>query len=167
MIVVMMAVIVAVAMPVFVRMLFLAAIFRVTFGKVVMMEMEKTLQEKHRQKTAQHPAHGPVQRLQMLVGIGQEMEQGDAEHEPGDKADGDLQAGMRQSDKKGQPTARQRCEQHKQTINRQQPTGRNHVPEICNSTPGVEFRVWRERVRLSARAARNGSELHGFREKIS
>ena len=54
------------------------------------------------------------------------MQQGDAEHQAGDEADGDLQPRVGEPDDNGQPTARQRRDQDEHTVNRQQPTGRNH-----------------------------------------
>ena len=72
----------------------MAAIFRITFGRVVVVEVKKTLQKKHRKKPAQHPRDGAVKRMQLLRRIRQEMQQGDSKHETGDKTDGDLQAGV-------------------------------------------------------------------------
>jgi hypothetical protein len=48
------------------------------------------------------------------------MEQGDAKHQSGDEADGDLQSRMRQMDEQQEPAARERSQQHQQTINTQQ-----------------------------------------------
>ena len=122
------AVLVLVAFGMFV----MAAIFRIAFRQIMVMKMEEALQEKHREKTTQHPFHRAVQRLQMFVGIGQKMQERKAEHQAGDEADGDLQARVRESDDERQPTAGQGGDKHEHTVNRQQPTGRNHVPVIFN-----------------------------------
>ena len=116
----------------FLGMFIVAAIFRIAFGQIMMMKMKKALQEKHRKKTSEHPRNGAVERSQIFFGVGQEMEQGDAEHQARNEADGDLQAGVGEFDEQGQPTAGQRREKNEHTVNRQQPTGRNHAPEIFN-----------------------------------
>ena len=53
---------------------FIAAIFRIAFGRVMMMKMKKPLEKKHRQKTAEHPFDGTIQRSQLFARIRQKME---------------------------------------------------------------------------------------------
>jgi hypothetical protein len=48
---------VVVAVPVFV----LAAVLRVAFGQIMVVKVEKALDEEHRQKTAEQPVHGLIQ----------------------------------------------------------------------------------------------------------
>ena len=134
-----------------VRVFLVAAIFRIAFRQVVMMEMKKALQEKHRQKAAQHPADSFIQEFQVLVRVGQKMEQGNTEHQAGNEADRDLQPGVGQPEENGQPTARQRREQHKPAINRQQPTGRNHATGIFNSARKDQPEKVTDGVRWTAR----------------
>jgi hypothetical protein len=118
----------------------------------MVMKMKEPLEEKHGQEPAEHPAHGAVQRLQIFIRIRQKMEQGDAQHQAGNKTDGNLQARMGKPNDDRQPTARQRRNENESAINRQQPTGRNHAPVIFNSAPSVEFRVAKKPERSSARA---------------
>ena len=89
-----------------------AAVFRVALRQIVVVEVEKALDEEHRQETAEQPVHGFVERMQLLLGVRQKMEQRDAEHEAGDKADGDLQPRVRQVNGEQEPAARERSEQH-------------------------------------------------------
>jgi hypothetical protein len=63
------------------------------------------------------------------------MQERDAEHQARHETDGDLQTGVGEFDENGQPAARQRREKNQHTINRQQPTGRNHAPVIFNLSP--------------------------------
>src|ERR1017187_3677003 len=102
-------------------MVVFAAIFRVAFRQNVMMEMEEALDKEHRQKTAEQPMHRLVKRMQLLLRVRQKMEQGDAEHESGDKTHRDLQPRMGEMDGQQQPAARQRREQDQRAVNDQQP----------------------------------------------
>ena len=113
--------------------MFVAAIFRIAFRQIVVMKMKKPLQKKHGEEPAQHPVHRASQRMQLLRRVRQKMQQGDAEHEARDKADGHLQTGVGQVDEERQPAARQRGEQYEQAIKNQQPRGRNHGLVIINS----------------------------------
>src|SRR3569833_1084954 len=117
-------------------------------------KMKESLEEKHRQEPAEHPANGAVQRLQMFIRVRQKVEQGDAQHKAGDETDSNLQARMSKPNENRQPPARQRCDENEPAINRQQPTGRNHAPVIGNSALSVEFRVSRVCVRFSARTVK-------------
>jgi hypothetical protein len=62
----------------------------------------------------------------LLLCIRQKVEQGDAEHEAGDEADGHLQPRVCKMDEQQQPAARQRGQQHQHAVDGQQPAGRNH-----------------------------------------
>src|SRR3954471_2758861 len=80
----MIVVVVVLVMMMLLRVFLMAAIFRVAFGQIVVMKMKEPLQEKHREKSTQHPGDGPVKRAQLLISIRQEMQQGNSEHEAGD-----------------------------------------------------------------------------------
>jgi hypothetical protein len=118
---------------VFVLMFMLAAIFRVTFGHVMVMKMKKSLQKKHRQKAAKRPFHGAIKRTQLLRSVREKMQQCDTEHEAGHETDGHLQSRVREVNQQRQPAARQRREQHERAVNDQQPTGRIHVASHISS----------------------------------
>jgi len=49
-------------------------------------------------ESPQHPGDGAVERSQVLGGVGQKMQQGNAEHQARHEADGNLQAGMGEPD---------------------------------------------------------------------
>lgn len=83
--------IVIMLMTVIVFMFIMTAIFGIALWQIVMMKMKEPLKKKHRQKTAEHPFHGAIQRMQMVLGIRQEMEDGNSEHQTSDEADGHLQ----------------------------------------------------------------------------
>ena len=79
-VIVVMIMVMIVIVPVVVRMFVrfrsvfvVAAIFGIAFGQIVMMKMEKALQEEHRQKAAEHPGDCAVERAQIFFCIGQEM----------------------------------------------------------------------------------------------
>ncbi len=99
------------------RVIVFAAVFRVAFGQIMVVKMKETLNKKHRQKTTEHPSGRFVERMQLLIGVRQKMKQGDAEHESGDEADGDLQPRVRQMDEQQEPAARQRSQQDQRAIN--------------------------------------------------
>ena len=76
--------------------------------------------------------------MQLFGGIRQEMQQGNAQHEAGHQADGDLQARMSGPDDQQQPAAGQRSQQHQQAINGQQAVGRNNgspYGSVCKFFP--------------------------------
>lgn len=73
------------------RDLFAVAIFRVAFGRIMVMKMKEPLQKEHCQEAAEHPRHRAVQRMQLFSGIRQEMQQCDPEHKASHEADGDLE----------------------------------------------------------------------------
>lgn len=100
-----------VVMVVVVVFVSVAAIFRVSFRRVVMMKMEKALDKKHCQEAPQHPGRRPVNRMQLFGGIRQKMQQRDAEHQSGNKADGDLQTRVSWVENQQKPAARQRGQQ--------------------------------------------------------
>ncbi len=82
--------------------------------------MERANQEEHRQQ----PQHGPpdhsVERAKLGKGVRQHVKQSDAEHQPGDEADRDLHAGVRQLHDKGEPAAPQRAEDNQPAVNDEQ-----------------------------------------------
>ncbi len=110
-----------------VRMIVFAAIFWIAFGQIVVMKMKEALDKKHRQKTAEHPFSRLVERMQLLIGVRQKMEQGDAEHQSGDEADGNLQPRVGEMDEQQKPAARQRSQQDQRAVKCQQPRGRHGI----------------------------------------
>ena len=69
-----------------------ATILRVAFGHVMVVEMEEALNKKHGQEATQQPAHHAIDGMQLLIGIGHKMQEGNSQHQPSNKTDGDLQA---------------------------------------------------------------------------
>lgn len=55
------------------------------------MKMKEPLEKKHYQEPSEHPRRRPIQRMQLFVGVRQEMQQRDAEHQAGHETDGHLQ----------------------------------------------------------------------------
>ncbi len=96
------------------------AVFGIVLGQIVMMEVEEPLQEKHHEKTTQHPCHGSVNRMGLFDGVRNQVQQRHAEHETGDKADGGLQARVRQAHEHGQPSPGQRGDQYDRRVGDQQ-----------------------------------------------
>jgi len=103
-----------------------ATVVGIPFWQIMVVKVEEALHEKHGQESPEHPGHRAVERLEFFGGMGQEMQQGDAKHETRHEAGGHLQADMGQPHQQWQPPARQRGEKDQQTVNGQNPDGRNH-----------------------------------------
>jgi hypothetical protein len=80
---------------------------------------EEPLEEEHRQEAPQDPIHRRVQGASVMGGMGQKMEQGDAEHQPRHKADRRLQARMGRVHCQQEPSARQGRQQYQDAIDAQ------------------------------------------------
>lgn len=65
-----------------------------TVGDIVMMERQETLEEEHEQKTAEQPAVGGGGGVYFADGVRQQAQEGEAKHQAGYEADGDLQPGV-------------------------------------------------------------------------
>ena len=83
---------------------------------IVMMKVEKALDEEHHQKAGEQNLSGFVDRLQLLESIGQEVEQANAEHQPSNRARRNLQSGVGQLDRERQPASGQRSPKNERTI---------------------------------------------------
>ncbi len=85
----------------------MTTIFRIPLWHIVMVKVEEALHKKHGQKTAQQPGDHAINRMELVIRIGQEMQQGDTEHEARHETNRDLQARMRRPDDQKKPAARQ------------------------------------------------------------
>lgn len=65
---------------------------------LVSVNVKDPNQQKHREQTAQRPAHSRIDGKLLTDGMGQEVQQRDAEHQPADKAHQDLHPAMRELD---------------------------------------------------------------------
>ena len=62
------------------------------FAVAVLMQGKPcSTQKEHRQQAGHGPSHGPLERLQMVGRMRQQLKQGHAEHQPGYDADHHLQ----------------------------------------------------------------------------
>ena len=89
---------------------------------VVMVEVEKSLEKEHEQKTGQYPDNRAIDRTQDDQAVRQQVQQPDAEHHAGNEADRDLHPPMREPHHQRDPAARERPHDAHRTIHRQQQT---------------------------------------------
>jgi hypothetical protein len=87
---------------------------------VVLMEMERTDQKKHREEPEHHPEHRLVERLGLLDRVREHVKEADAEHQPRHAAHQNLHPGVRQSDSGGKPGAAERSDDDENAVNRDQ-----------------------------------------------
>ena len=97
--------------------------FHSTLRHVMMVVVKESLEKEHHQKPGQGPAHGLIHRVILMKGMGNEMEQRHAEHEPGHETHEYLQSRMGQMHSEQHPAAGQRSQQHQRTVDNQQRCG--------------------------------------------
>ena len=90
------------------------------FRNIVVVEMEKALDKKHDEKSRHQPACGDINRLELIPGMRQQVQDSDAQHESGDETDGDLQPRVSEPNKQRNPPAGKGSEQNQRAIDRQQ-----------------------------------------------
>lgn len=96
-----------------------ARFHRAALGDIMMVKGQKALQKKHHQKSAQQPRHAETGGIELMACVWQQAQQRQAQHQPGNKADGDLQPRVGQLEQAGQHPAQQGREEGQQTVARQ------------------------------------------------
>ena len=110
-----------------------AGLQRIALDYVVMMKRQKALEKEHREETRQQPRDSRRYRSDLSECVWHHPQQRQPQHQPADKADRDLQSGVRQAKERGQHPAHQGGEQSQQAVNNQQ-HGRRGVERIHGAT---------------------------------
>src|SRR5215510_7006885 len=74
---------------------------------VVVMEMKESLDQKHREEPDQQPTRSAVDRVQLMPGMREQMQDSNPQHQPGDEARRHLHSGVSQPDEQRYPPASQ------------------------------------------------------------
>ncbi|MBX3745136.1 MAG: hypothetical protein KF833_07480 [Verrucomicrobiae bacterium] len=97
---------------------------RGAFGNIMVVEREEPLDQEQGYEARQRPAHGLIGCGQRADGMRQETQHGQAEHEPGDESDGQLQPGMGEPDAGGQFATKPGRQERQQAVDGEQDTPR-------------------------------------------
>jgi len=93
------------------------------FFELMRMDVKEPHQEEHRQKADEDKEHRLVERAEFGVGMRDQMQHADAEHEAGDEAHEKLHAGVRERDQPGQNGAEDGDRHHEHRVKAQQGEG--------------------------------------------
>lgn len=100
------------------------------FHRSMMVEVKGTQQKEHHQQANHHPPDAPIERHLLAYGMGQQVEQADAQHQPTDEADRQLHAGMGHPNERGQIATAQRAEDNQQAVERDEDGGRHKLAQL-------------------------------------
>jgi len=100
-----------------------ARLDRTALSHIVVVKRQKPLEKEHDQKPAEQPGGAAIHRMQGVLGVREQTQDGESEHQAGHKTDRHLQPGVREPDKRREQPARQRGQGRHQAIGGEQPGG--------------------------------------------